>query len=131
MNYTYLLRCADDSLYCGWTNHLEQRIKMHNSGKGAKYTKSRRPVALAYFEAWNTKEEAMKREAAIKKMTKNKKEALAAELRIIISPAKKMQGQDRLSALEKHACFFGQDAGAERKAAVLFRAGIEKAFFGK
>ena len=91
MNYTYLLRCADDSLYCGWTNHLEQRIKMHNSGKGAKYTKSRRPVALAYFEAWNTKEEAMKREAAIKKMTKNKKEALAAELRIIISPAKKMQ----------------------------------------
>ena len=67
MNYTYLLRCADDSLYCGWTNHLEQRIKMHNSGKGAKYTKSRRPVALAYFEAWNTKEEAMKREAAIKR----------------------------------------------------------------
>lgn len=130
MNYTYLLRCADDSLYCGWTNHLEQRIKMHNSGKGAKYTKSRRPVALAYFEAWNTKEEAMKREAAIKKMTKNKKEALAAELRIIISPAKKMQV--RTDYLPWKTClFFGQDAGAERKAAVLFRAGIEKAFFGK
>lgn len=91
MNYTYLLRCADSSLYCGWTNHLEERIKAHNAGKGAKYTKSRRPVTLAYFEVWDTKEEAMKREAAIKKMTKKEKEALAAELRIIISPAKRMQ----------------------------------------
>lgn len=91
MNYTYLLRCSDSSLYCGWTNHLEGRLKTHNAGKGAKYTKSRRPVTLAYYEAWETKEEAMKREAAIKKMTKREKEALAAELRIIISPAKKMQ----------------------------------------
>lgn len=91
MNYTYLLRCSDSSLYCGWTNHLEERLKTHNAGKGAKYTKSRRPVTLAYYEAWETKEEAMKREAAIKKMTKREKEALAAELRIIISPAKKMQ----------------------------------------
>lgn len=91
MNYTYLLRCADLSLYCGWTNRLKERVETHNEGKGAKYTKSRRPVALAYFEAWETKEEAMKREAAIKKMTKKEKEALAAELRIIVSPAKKMQ----------------------------------------
>ena len=91
MNYTYLLRCADNSLYCGWTNHLKERIETHNAGKGAKYTKSRRPVVLVYFEAWDTKEEAMKREAAIKKMTKKEKEALAAEFRIIISPAKKMQ----------------------------------------
>lgn len=91
MNYTYLLRCSDRSLYCGWTNRLKERVMAHNAGKGAKYTKSRRPVALAYFEAWETKEEAMKREAAIKKMTKREKEALAAELRIIISPAKKMR----------------------------------------
>ena len=52
MNYTYLLRCADGSLYCGWTNRLEERILAHNSGKGAKYTKTRRPVALAYFDAF-------------------------------------------------------------------------------
>ena len=79
MNYTYLLRCADHSLYCGWTNRLEERVKAHNAGTGAKYTKSRRPVTLAYYEVYGTKEEAMKREAAIKKMTKREKEALAGE----------------------------------------------------
>ena len=55
MNYTYLLRCSDSSLYCGWTNHLEERLKAHNAGKGTKYTKSRRPVTLAYYEAWETR----------------------------------------------------------------------------
>ncbi len=67
MNYTYILRCADDTLYCGWTNHLEKRLIAHNQGKGAKYTKARRPVVLAYWEEFSTKEEAMRREAAIKK----------------------------------------------------------------
>ena len=50
MNYTYIVRCRDGSLYTGWTNNLEKRIKDHNSGRGAKYTKSRRPVLLAYYE---------------------------------------------------------------------------------
>lgn len=77
MNYTYLLRCADSTLYCGWTNHLAERVKAHNAGRGAKYTRGRRPVALVYYEAFDTKEEAMKREAAIKRMTKKEKEALA------------------------------------------------------
>lgn len=72
-NYTYLLRCADESLYCGWTNHLEERLHAHNQGKGAKYTKCRRPVELAYYETFETKEEAMKREAAIKKLTRKEK----------------------------------------------------------
>lgn len=76
MNYTYVLRCADDSLYCGWTNHLEERVKAHNTGKGAKYTKGRGPVILAYFESYETKEDAMKREAAIKKMTRTQKEMM-------------------------------------------------------
>ena len=49
MNYTYLLRCADGTLYCGWTNHLAARVAAHNAGKGAKYTKTRRPVVLAYY----------------------------------------------------------------------------------
>ncbi|MEG0812621.1 MAG: GIY-YIG nuclease family protein [Clostridium sp.] len=76
MNYTYVLRCADNSLYCGWTNHLEERIKAHNTGKGAKYTKGRGPVILVYFESYETKEEAMKREVAIKKMTRTQKEMM-------------------------------------------------------
>lgn len=94
MNYTYLLRCADGSLYCGWTNHLEERVKAHNSGKGAKYTKAKRPVTLAYYEEYGTKEEAMKREVAIKKLSKASKETMireAAEMKIMISPAKRMR----------------------------------------
>ena len=51
MNYTYILHCADGTLYCGWTNDLKKRLHAHNSGTGAKYTKSRRPVTLAYYEA--------------------------------------------------------------------------------
>lgn len=78
MNYTYLLRCADNSLYCGWTNELDRRIKAHNDGKGAKYTKGRRPVHLAYYEIFNTKEEALRREAAIKKLSRKDKLELIA-----------------------------------------------------
>ena len=76
MNYTYIVRCNDGSLYTGWTNDLERRLEAHNSGKGAKYTKTRRPVELVYFEEFETKEEAMSREYAIKHMTRKKKEEL-------------------------------------------------------
>ena len=76
MNYTYILRCKDNTLYTGWTNNLEKRIEAHNAGKGAKYTKSRLPVELAYYEQFGTKEEAMKREFAIKQLTRIQKEAL-------------------------------------------------------
>lgn len=75
-NYTYLLTCRDGSFYCGWTNHLKERVKAHNEGRGAKYTKSRRPVSLAYYEVFATKEEAMKREWAIKKLSRREKERL-------------------------------------------------------
>lgn len=78
MNYTYLVRCSDNSLYAGWTNNIEKRLKAHNEGNGAKYTKSRRPVTLAYVETFDTRSEAMKREAALKKMTHRQKEALIA-----------------------------------------------------
>ena len=76
MNYTYIVRCRDGTLYTGWTNNLEKRMEAHNSGKGARYTKSRRPVKLVYYEEFETKEEAMSREYAIKHMKKNKKEML-------------------------------------------------------
>lgn len=73
MNYTYIVRCSDDSLYTGWTNDLEKRMKDHNDGRGAKYTKPRRPVILAYYEEFSTKEEAMRREWEIKQMTRREK----------------------------------------------------------
>lgn len=73
MNYTYLVKCADNTLYCGWTNHLEKRMEAHNQGKGAKYTKTRRPVELVYYESFPTKEEAMRREVQIKKLSRKDK----------------------------------------------------------
>lgn len=75
-NYTYILRCADGTYYCGWTNNLDRRLKAHNEGKGAKYTRSRRPVALVYYEAFSTKDEAMRREYEIKQLPRKKKEEL-------------------------------------------------------
>ena len=76
MNYTYILECSDGTYYTGWTNDLEKRVKMHNAGKGAKYTKPRRPVVLAYYEAFQTKEEAMRREWEIKQLSRKEKEQL-------------------------------------------------------
>lgn len=79
MNYTYILKCKDGTLYTGWTNDLERRLEAHNSGKGAKYTKTRRPVTLAYYEAFETKQQAMKREYAIKQLRKEEKLKLIDE----------------------------------------------------
>lgn len=80
MNYTYILKCSDESLYTGWTNDLRKRIRAHNEGKGAKYTKSRAPVSLVYFEEYETKQEAQKREYAIKRLTKKQKLSLIMEM---------------------------------------------------
>lgn len=77
-NYTYILRCGDGSLYTGWTNHLKKRLEDHNLGKGAKYTRAHLPVILVYYEVFGTKEEAMKREASIKKLSRSQKERLIA-----------------------------------------------------
>lgn len=79
MNYTYIVECKDKSLYTGWTTNLQHRVRMHNEGKGAKYTRARRPVTLVYSEYHATKEEAMKREAAIKKLSKKEKLKLIEE----------------------------------------------------
>ena len=72
-NYTYILECADGTLYCGWTNHLKERVAAHNAGKGAKYTKNRRPVVLKYYETFSTKQEAMRREWAVKQLSRKEK----------------------------------------------------------
>jgi predicted O-methyltransferase len=76
MNYVYILRCADGSLYTGWTNDLKKRVKTHNAGKGAKYTKTRLPVELVYYEEYEEKGEALSRELSIKKLKKTAKEKL-------------------------------------------------------
>ena len=73
VNYTYMVKCRDGTLYTGWTNNLEKRLTDHNAGKGAKYTKSRRPVELVYYESYETKEEAMRREYAITRMSRKEK----------------------------------------------------------
>lgn len=77
MNYTYILRCADGTFYTGWTNDLDRRIAAHNAGSGAKYTRSRRPVTLHYYEVWGTKRDAMRREWEIKQLTHHEKQQLA------------------------------------------------------
>ena len=77
--YVYMLRCRDNSLYTGYTDDVERRLAVHNSGKGAKYTRSRLPVSLAYQEACADKSTALKREYAIKRLKKPEKEALIAK----------------------------------------------------
>ncbi len=72
----YILECNDGTLYTGWTNDIDKRFKAHDDGKGAKYTKGRRPLKLVYLEELETKSEALKRENEIKKMTKDKKRQL-------------------------------------------------------
>ena len=80
MNYTYILRCADGTFYTGWTNNLEKRLEAHNSKRGAKYTRGRLPVELAYFEEFETETEARKRECAIKKLKRKEKEKLIGKV---------------------------------------------------
>ena len=74
--FVYMLRCKDSSLYTGWTNDLEHRLAMHNSGRGAKYTRGRGPLELVYSEELPDKEAALRRECAIKKLRRDQKLAL-------------------------------------------------------
>ena len=75
-HYTYMLLCSDNTLYCGYTTKPREREQTHNSGTGAKYTRCRLPVKMVYCECSDTKSEALKRECAIKKLTRDKKLAL-------------------------------------------------------
>ncbi len=77
--YVYILKCIDDTLYTGYTNNLEKRVLAHKSGKGAKYTRGRAPLQLVFSADFPTKEDAMKAEYRIKRMTKKEKEHLIKE----------------------------------------------------
>lgn len=81
-HYVYILRCADGTFYTGWTTDPERRTRVHNSGKGAKYTRARLPVELIYYEEFDDKIEAQRREWAIKQLTRAEKEALTKSARI-------------------------------------------------
>ena len=76
MYYAYLLCCADGTLYAGYTDDLDKRLSTHNAGAGAKYTRGRLPVSLAYYEPFETRSAAMRRECAFKRLTRAEKLAL-------------------------------------------------------
>lgn len=79
--YVYLLKCNDNSLYCGYTVDLQNRVSAHNNKTGAKYTRSRTPVELVYYEIFSNKSDALKRECSIKKLTRDKKLLLIENLK--------------------------------------------------
>lgn len=75
-HYVYLVECRDKTFYIGYTVDLEKRIKVHNQGNGAKYTRGRRPVKLLYYEEFQDKGHALRREMALKKLTRKQKKKL-------------------------------------------------------
>ena len=78
-HYAYMLLCADNTIYSGYAVNPEKRVIIHNSGKGAKYTRARRPVKLVYYEKFDTKTEALHREIELKKLKRSEKEKLIDE----------------------------------------------------
>lgn len=73
-HFFYVLECNDGSYYAGYTNNLQKRVSAHNEGKGAKYTRAKRPVRCIYFETYETKQKAMQVEYRFKQLTRKKKE---------------------------------------------------------
>jgi len=82
MVYTYIVRCADGTLYTGWTANLEKRLAAHNAGTGARYTRNRLPVELVYFEHQENQSAAQKRESSLKKLKRCEKLALIQGFRL-------------------------------------------------
>ena len=76
MYFIYIVKCKDETYYTGYTTNIEKRIKAHNEGKGAKYTRGRLPVKLVYWEQYEEKTQALKREYAIKQLTRKQKQQL-------------------------------------------------------
>lgn len=79
--WTYILRCADGTLYTGWTSDLARRLRAHNAGTASKYTRARLPVELAYSESHECRREAMRREWEIKQLSREEKQALLEKQR--------------------------------------------------
>ena len=79
LNYVYMIECSDGTYYTGWTTHLKERVQSHNGGNGAKYTRSRRPVHLVYYEICTSRSEALKREYEVKHLSRTEKERMVRE----------------------------------------------------
>ena len=86
--YTYIVECADDTYYTGWTTNVSARVAAHNAGVGARYTRARTPVKLVFWEAYDDKLLAQRREVAIKKMTRSQKEQLVIAFNMEKRPMK-------------------------------------------
>ena len=84
--WVYMLRCKDNSLYTGYTDDVDRRLAVHNAGRGAKYTRSRLPVELAWREEQPDKSAALRREAAVKRLTRKEKLALVEAAETECSP---------------------------------------------
>lgn len=82
-NFVYILKCNDHTLYTGWTTDLDKRISTHNRGKGAKYTRARLPVQLVYYETFEERSSAMKREYEIKHLSRRDKEDLINQYKML------------------------------------------------
>ncbi|PGZ94439.1 hypothetical protein COE51_22410 [Bacillus pseudomycoides] len=91
-HYFYVVECADGSYYAGYTNHLEKRIEAHNSGKGARYTRARRPVRLKYFETYEEKRPAMQAEYRFKQLKRKQKDEYIQKGDCYVA-AKKLSGE--------------------------------------
>ena len=87
--FVYMLTCSDGTIYTGYTANLSQRVQQHNAGKGAKYTRTRTPVKLSYVEIFSTQKEAMRREKALKKLSRKKKIELIDKFRFEFLQPKK------------------------------------------
>jgi putative endonuclease len=79
MHYVYVLECADDSYYTGYTTDVERRVAEHDAGEGAKYTRGRTPVDLVHVETYETRSAAMRREHEIKSLSRRAKDSLVTE----------------------------------------------------
>lgn len=101
MNFTYILLCNDGTYYTGWTNNIGKRLKAHNAGKGAKYTKYKLPVTLVYFENFETKQEAMIREYEIKQLKRIHKIDLINDFKNNMQLKKKKSADDVYMLLKK------------------------------
>lgn len=91
--YIYVIRCSDNSLYTGYTNDVNRRFRLHEEGKGAKYTRGRAPLKLEYVEGYETKSEALKAEYAFKKLTKHQKERFLRERKQAQCGSKKVMNE--------------------------------------
>ena len=109
MFYTYILECADLSYYTGWTDDIEKRLRAHNAGSGSKYTRARLPVVLAHLEVFATKSEAMRRECAIKKLSRSEKAALIDNSAAQATEAGEMEQKIEIKTIDAYMAQFPAD----------------------